>query len=85
MIEALGRLLERMVANRRILTRIMLGVMAVLVVLDVVTPVYYDRFVWETIGGFGAFYGFVSCVVIIIGSKALGYALLYRPEDYYDD
>jgi hypothetical protein len=27
----------------------------------------------------------VSCVLIIVVSKLLGYALLYRPEDYYDD
>jgi hypothetical protein len=26
----------------------------------------------------------VSCVLIVVVSKALGYAWLYRSEDYYD-
>jgi uncharacterized membrane protein len=85
MIEALGRILEWMVRHSRMLTWVMFGVMALLVVLDLIIPPHYDRFVWEGIGGFGAFYGFVSCVLIIVVSKALGYAFLYRPEDYYDD
>lgn len=33
--------------------------------------------------GFYAFFGFVSCVVIIVVSKLLGY-VLKRREDYYD-
>jgi len=81
----IGGLLEWMVQNRRTLRRIMYGVLALLVVLDILIPTGYGRFPWEGIGGFGAFYGFVSCVLIIVVSKALGYALLYRPEDYYDD
>lgn len=34
--------------------------------------------------GFGAWYGFVACVVLVIFSKALG-VLLKRPDTYYDD
>lgn len=34
--------------------------------------------------GFGAWYGFFSCVVLVIGAKALG-AILKRPDTYYDD
>ena len=33
--------------------------------------------------GFYALFGFISCVVIIVISKLLGY-LLKRKEDYYD-
>lgn len=33
--------------------------------------------------GFGAWFGFVSCVVLVVGSKALG-AILKRPDTYYD-
>lgn len=33
--------------------------------------------------GFGAWFGFVSCVIFIVFSKALG-ALLKRPDTYYD-
>lgn len=37
----------------------------------------------ETWPGFYAFFGFISCVVIILVSKLLGY-VLKRKEDYYD-
>lgn len=32
---------------------------------------------------FGAWFGFASCVVLVIAAKGLG-LLLKRPEDYYD-
>ncbi|MCC5888426.1 MAG: hypothetical protein JJT88_18475 [Gammaproteobacteria bacterium] len=81
----LGRLLEYLVENARVLRWFAYVVMAGLVVADILIPSAYDRFPWESIGGFGAFYGFISCVLIIVISKALGYLLLYRGEDYYDD
>ena len=81
----LGRLLEYLVEHGRILRWIAYVVMAGLVVADILIPSAYDRFPWESIGGFGAVYGFVSCVLIIVISKALGYLLLYRGEDYYDE
>jgi uncharacterized membrane protein len=81
----IGRLLEFLVEKRRTLKWIMFGVMAALIGVDVLVPAYYVRFPWDEIGGFGSLYGFVACVLIIVVSKALGYALLYRPEDYYDD
>ena len=34
--------------------------------------------------GFGAWFGFVACVVLVFFSKALG-ALLKRPDTYYDE
>jgi hypothetical protein len=33
--------------------------------------------------GFGAVYGFLSCLAMVLFAKALGY-LLKRPEDYYE-
>lgn len=33
--------------------------------------------------GFGAWFGFASCVLLIVGPKALGW-LLKRPDTYYD-
>ena len=81
----MGKFLEMLVRNARTLTWAMLALMAALVIADVLIPTGYGRFPWDTIGGFGAFYGFVSCVLIIVVSKLLGYALLYRSEDYYDD
>ena len=37
----------------------------------------------ESWPGFYAFFGFISCVVIILVSKRLGF-VLKRKEDYYD-
>jgi hypothetical protein len=33
--------------------------------------------------GFGAWFGFLSCVVLIVGAKLLGFGLK-RPDTYYD-
>jgi hypothetical protein len=33
--------------------------------------------------GFYAWFGFVSCVVLVFGSRLLGF-FLKRPDDYYD-
>jgi uncharacterized membrane protein len=81
----LGKLLENLVRHGRLLSWIMLGVMAALVVADFLVPPKYARYPWDAWSGFGALYGFVSCVLIIVVSKALGKALLYKPEDYYDE
>ncbi|MDQ2068959.1 hypothetical protein [Natronospira bacteriovora] len=81
---AIGKFLETLVNNGRTLKWIILAIMGLLVIGDILVPSSYDRFFWEQIGGFGAVYGFISCVLIIVVSKALGYALLYRKEDYYD-
>ncbi|MCC5867324.1 MAG: hypothetical protein JJU27_02325 [Gammaproteobacteria bacterium] len=81
----LGKLLQAMVERGVLLRRIMYVVLAGLVIADILVPSKYDRFPWESVGGFGAFYGFISCVLIIVISKALGYLLLYRSEDYYDE
>jgi hypothetical protein len=81
----LGKLLEALVARKTLLTRLMWVVLAGLVIADVMIPSKYNRFPWESIGGFGAFYGFFSCVLIVVVSKGLGYLALYREEDYYDE
>lgn len=39
---------------------------------------------WWAHRGFFAWFGFVGCVVIVVGSKLLGRWLLERPEDYYE-
>ena len=55
--------------------------LTVLAELAVVRHPYFDV---EEVFGFGAWYGFLSCVVLVFFSKALG-AILKRPDDYYDD
>lgn len=80
-----AKLLDFLVARHRALKALMLAVMAALIGLDALIPAKYERFPWDGIPGFGAVYGLVACILIIVVSKALGYALLYRREDYYDD
>jgi hypothetical protein len=81
----LGRFLEAMHQRAKLLSRIMLGIMAVLVIADIAIPSGYDRFWWESVSGAGAVYGLLACVVIVVVSKFLGYKFLYRKEDYFDD
>ena len=45
----------------------------------------HGDFFWDFIPGWGAAYGFVSCIAIIFASKLLGYqGRIMRDEDYYD-
>jgi purine-cytosine permease-like protein len=42
-------------------------------------------YIWDKIPGWGALYGFVSCVLIIIVSKFIGHqGGIMKKEDYYD-
>lgn len=43
----------------------------------------HPHFKVESIFGFHAAYGFISCVVIVLLSKVLGF-LVKRKDDYYD-
>lgn len=81
----LGKILENMVNNAKTLERIAYVILALTVVLDLFIPRDHVYFFWDDIPGFSAVYGFISCIVIIIVSKALGHYWLSRPEDYYDD
>lgn len=46
----------------------------------------HAMYIWDKIPGWGAFYGFFSCVLIILVSKFLGHQCgIMRSEDYYDD
>ena len=62
--------------------------LAALVLSEAAAPflVYRDHahFPFEDRPAWGAFYGFVSCVLIIKVSKLLGRLWLMRSESYYD-
>ena len=40
---------------------------------------------WHHLMGFDLIYGYLGCVAIVIGSKALGKAGLQRRERFYED
>lgn len=58
-------------------------VLAGLVALDAIVE-HHPHFGIDGIFGFGAWYGFVSCVVLVVAAKAIG-LLFKRPDDYYGD
>lgn len=57
--------------------------LAALVMLDLVIH-HHPHFGVDGTFGFGAWFGFASCVALVLFSKGLGY-FLKRPDDYYDD
>lgn len=61
------------------------GFSAVLVVLVAAQTVIYVKgyFAVDEWFGFGAVYGFGSCLLMVLLAKLLG-RVLKRPEDYYD-
>ncbi len=58
------------------------GILALTVLADLVVH-HHPHFGVDGTFGFAAWFGFVSCVVLVGGSKALG-ALLKRRDTYYD-
>ena len=43
-------------------------------------------YIWDKLPGWGAFYGLISCILIILVSKFLGHqGGIMKSEDYYDD
>ena len=59
-----------------------IAVLAVTVLLDLVIE-HHPMFGLDGTFGFGAWFGFFSCVAMIVGAKALG-VVLKRPDSYYD-
>jgi len=68
-------------ATIRRLWIVFISVLAALVVLDVTR--HEAHFTLEALFGFGAWFGFLSCVALIVFAKALG-VFLKRPDTYYD-
>ncbi len=58
-------------------------VLALVVLAETVVPIkgYFGVDDWF---GFGAVYGFASCLLMVLAAKALG-VLLKRPDDYYSE
>jgi hypothetical protein len=69
-------------ATIRLLWIVFIAILSGLVALDLVVA-HHPHFTLESTFGFGAWFGFLSCVVLIAFAKALG-ALLKRPDTYYD-
>ncbi|MCK8601778.1 hypothetical protein [Desulfoferrobacter suflitae] len=73
-------------ANAKTLRRLGYLALAVVFVADFLVHRAHAEYIWDKIPGFGAFYGFVSCVLIIVVSKFIGHQCgIMQDEDYYDD
>ncbi len=67
----------------RILWIVLSVVLAITVLFDLVVD-QYAIFGVEGIFGFAAWYGFLTCVAMILVAGGLGF-FLKRPDRYYDD
>ena len=61
---------------------IFVGILAATVLMDLVIA-HHPYFGLDGSFGFGAWFGFASCVVMIVFAKVLG-GVLKRPDTYYD-
>jgi uncharacterized membrane protein YhdT len=75
------RWLTRPATTRRLRVVLILALL-VLVALDSVVA-HHPRFGVDGTFGFGAWFGFVSCVALVVLARGLG-AVLRRPDTYYD-
>jgi len=65
--------------------RLLYITLVVIVGADFLVPREHPTFFWDSIPGWNALYGFISCVLIIVVSKFLGHQCgLMKKEDYYD-
>ncbi len=63
---------------------VLYGVLALILVADVVIPPEHSYFYWDGIPGFNAFYGFSAAVIIIVVAEFLAEAGIKQDEDFYE-
>ena len=84
----LVRLIDFLRDRLKTVIKVGVGLLVALVVFDAI-PLFVDKHHAHTsaehIPGFWAAFGFVACVLIIVGSKAFGHAGIMQREDYYDE
>lgn len=68
--------------NIRILWYLFIGILAATVLFDLLVA-HHPHFGIDGTFGFAAWFGFVSCIVLVALAKGLG-ALLKRADTYYD-
>lgn len=66
--------------------RMLWMIFAVILVVTVMADMFIHHHAWFGLDGtfgFGAWFGFVSCIAMVVFAKALG-AVLKRRDTYYD-
>ncbi len=69
--------------NIKLVIYTLYGLCAIFFVADAFVHRHIDH-AWEKLFGFHGVYGFVACVLLVIGAKELR-KLIMRKEDYYDE
>jgi hypothetical protein len=69
------------VKKMKIIFAIVLGIV---LLSDFLVHRHPPTFIWDKIPGFSAVYGLISCILIVVVSKFIGYHGLMKKEDYYD-
>jgi len=73
-------------ANSRTLKKLGYLSLALVFLSDFFVHREHAMYIWDKIPGWGAVYGFVSCVLIILVSKFIGHQCgIMQDEDYYND
>lgn len=72
-------------ANTKTLKKLGYLALALVFVADFLVHREHAIYLWDKIPGWGALYGFVSCVLIILVSKFVGHHGVMQDEDYYND
>lgn len=63
----------------------LIAILIVVVIADFLVPRDHGEFFWDDLPAWWAGFGFLSCILIIVISKALGHqGRIMRDEDYYD-
>lgn len=82
------RLLEFLHRHLKAVIRVSIAALVLLVIADAIPGIvskHEAHTALERIPGFWSVFGFLSCVVLVIGSKAFGHCGIVRREDYYDE
>ena len=70
---------------KRLRWRLLVAVLGLILIADLLVPRHHSEHFWDAIPGWGAAFGFASCVAIIFVSKFFGHSGgIMRDEDYYD-
>lgn len=82
----LVQLIEALRNRLKTVVQVCFGLLAVLIVLDaVLVSKEHAHTRIEHLPAFWSLFGFLGCVVIVIGSKWFGHAGIMTREDYYDE
>lgn len=63
---------------------VVFGVMLTALLLADLVVRHHPLFELDDTFGFGAWYGFAACIVLVLFAKTMG-AIFKRPDTYYDD